>query len=136
MDANPKKLKYTSLKKHPEFRRVMSGEKMYTKHFTIFFVERASTKFEIKYNQNDIVFGIMTSKKLGNSPERNFIKRRYRSAFHEFPWNTKMFYVILPKTSSIECNFTEILDGMRFLHRKMNQSETKILPTYSKGDVI
>ncbi len=136
MDADSKKLSYTSLKKHPEFRRVMSGEKYYTKHFAMFSAERMSTKFETKYNQSDIVFGIMTSKKLGNSPERNFIKRRYRSAFREFPWNTKMFYVILPRTSSIECNFTEILDGMKFICRKMNQTETKILPTYSNGDVI
>ena len=67
------KSKISSLSKSQDFKSILSGKKISSKHLTIFF-KKLSDKSNKKLN-----IGFITKKKIGNEVKRNKIKRRLRN---------------------------------------------------------
>ena len=73
MAGDPKTIEPGRLKKRPEFLAVRNGKKLRGPHFLIEQNKRSDGGPEARY-------GLTVSKKCGNSPARNRIKRRLREA--------------------------------------------------------
>ena len=72
------KSKISSLSKSQDFKSILSGKKISSKHLTIFF-KKLSDKSNKKLN-----IGFITKKKIGNAVKRNKAKRRMRVLTQKF----------------------------------------------------
>ena len=96
------KSKISSLSKSQDFKSILSGKKISSKHLTIFF-KKLSDKNKKKLN-----LSIITKKKIGNAVLRNKIKRRLKNimndALKEINFNLNYSYILIAKkTVSVDC---------------------------------
>jgi ribonuclease P protein component len=91
----------------PEFRKIMSGgTKLRCKHFTFFQLEN-----QLEYSR----IGFIVSKKMGNAPYRNKIKRLWKEAFRlerkEFKLNCDFVLRFYPEYQLLSlCDLRKILN--------------------------
>jgi ribonuclease P protein component len=71
----------------------------------------------------DGLLGIATSKKIGNKPQRNRAKRRFREVLRELrpELHPKLDYVVVALPSSTEALLPEINDDVRRLIEDLNK---------------
>ena len=94
------KTKVISLKNNEDFKSLLKGRKLSNKYFVMFY------KKLLKKNSNYLNISIVTKKKLGNSVQRNFCKRRFKNIVNEIikkiSLNFNYSYLILAKDSSLK----------------------------------
>ena len=73
-----------------------------------------------RVRHNTVHVGLSVSKKIGNSVERNRVKRRLREAFRPYLAQVKPGYdlIFIARDAVKEAEFTAILSTMRYLLRK------------------
>ena len=102
------KVKISSLSKNIDFKNVLEGKKINNFYITIFFKE-------ISGKGNDrLNLSIVAKKKLGNSVQRNKIKRRLRNISRYILKNIKLnlnySYLIIAKKTVLENKYVDIKD--------------------------
>ena len=109
----PSEIAFQSLSGSKEFKEVLSGKKINSNLFTIFY----KLKNE-KDNNKKILLSCVAAKKLGNAVKRNRMRRRLkmatRKAIIEIKKNfqTKFKYVIFAKSKIYDENFQNIVDEL------------------------
>ena len=97
------KVKISSLSKNIDFKNVLEGKKI-----TIFFKEISGK------GNNRLNLSIVAKKKLGNSVQRNKIKRRLRNISRYILKNIKLnlnySYLIIAKKTVLENKYVDIKD--------------------------
>tara|TARA_Y100000591_G_C21362193_1_gene464627 strand:- start:110 stop:451 length:342 start_codon:yes stop_codon:yes gene_type:complete len=104
------KTKISSLKKKEDFKSILGGKKIANRYSTIFFKKLENQKPE-KAN-----ISFVTKKKIGNSVERNKIKRRLRNLMNELAKNSqinlKYSYLLIAKRSLLNDKFNDIKQSL------------------------
>lgn len=82
--------------KSSQFKPLFRSGRRITKRSAIFF---------LKKNQDKISrLGLSVSKKVGNSPQRNRVKRVSRELFKFFPYEEKDLIILFSKSGSLDLN--------------------------------
>ena len=114
------KTKIVALKNNEDFKSLLKGHKLSNKYFTIFF-KKLSNK-----NSNFLNVSISTKRKIGNSVERNKIRRKIKAITHDIikknSANFNYCYLIIVKKSSILKDEYNIIKKTMFLNfKKLNK---------------
>jgi ribonuclease P protein component len=99
-----------TIKSYSHFKFVMnSGKKMVFSHSVVYWVpyQKFCGKFK-SYIQENGVYGIMVTKKMGNAVKRNFMKRRIRVALAKMDLQN-FATVIVARNSSAEVKIEDII---------------------------
>ena len=106
-----KKFSFESLSGSKEFKEVLSGKKLNSHLFTIFYKLK---NFNDK--KNSIQLSCVAAKKLGNAVKRNKIKRRLRNimndAYKKISINLNYSYLVIAKSTMLNNNFTNIKETL------------------------
>ena len=115
LKTNPQKL--ISLKKRAQFLRVAKGKRRGAKSFLLQ-MQRAKQISE----QNHVAIGFTVTKRVGNSPERNRIKRRLREAAKkcQADFMLNYDYVIIGKRAALYEPFDELTNNIKTAIKKIN----------------
>ena len=89
-----------TIKKHHEFKQIMEdGKKIVTPEYVLYTLPRDKFVTNYKYKEQDVLYGILVSRKLGKAHERNLAKRRIRHKLHSglFASDIKIAYIFIPR---------------------------------------
>ena len=108
-----KAIAFQSLSGSSEFKNVMSGKKISTHLFTIFYKNK-----DISDNKLSIKLSCVAAKKLGNAVKRNRMRRRLKMATRKAiieigeEFNKKLKYAIFAKPKVYDDNFQNIVNEL------------------------
>jgi ribonuclease P protein component len=108
--------KSARLLKHADFERVYnSGERLFYKDLTMFFVRGASGSSEAQSSSGSVRIGLTVGRTLGGAVVRNRIKRRMREALrkHLQELSPPVDVVVNPKKSAAVAEFAELESQVR-----------------------
>ena len=119
----------TRLKKRTEFQAVAKGISRSRKAFKIQTIKR-KTERSIQINPSSIRIGFTVTKKTGNSPERNRIKRRLREAWQIVaPTCAKAGYdyVLIGRRHALLIKFEELKSDLENAIRQVGKQYDELL---------
>ena len=108
--------KSARLLKHADFERVYnSGERLFCKDLTVFFVRGARGSSEANPSSDAVRIGLTVGRALGGAVVRNRIKRRVREALrkHLGELSPPLDVVVNPKKSAAEVEFLDLEEQVR-----------------------
>ncbi len=116
------------LKKRAQFIRANKAQRISKTSFTLKMVKTNSVSnlpaFMISENETKAGIGYTITKKTGNSPQRNRIKRRFRAASnicaHLFKPNYD--YVLIGRPKALTTPFSELVKDLKNAVRKINKT--------------
>ena len=70
---------------------------------------------------------VVTSRLVGNAPERNKVRRRLKAIFHEEKFFQKLFdCIVIVKKGGVELPFTDLKDALLKAYAKAQKMETHV----------
>ncbi len=98
------------LKNRAQFLRVAKGRRIANKSFSLQMIKLLS-----ETSQMQAGIGYTITKKIGNSPERNRIKRRFRAAVEKCAdyFHSKHDYVLIGRRKALSQPFNELVNDLK-----------------------
>jgi ribonuclease P protein component len=107
------RLTYESLSGSEEFKKILSGNKIQSKLFTIFYILK-----DKEDKASNIKVSCVAAKKLGNAVKRNRMRRRLKMAFRKSietigsRFNKNFKYAVFAKSKIYDEEFAKITDEL------------------------
>lgn len=119
-------IKFISLNKNQEFKKILKKKKLDTNYFTVYFAKKKLDK-QRDYKKN-LNISFVAKKKIGNAVKRNKIKRKLKAAVQQLLEKKKVIdlnqtYVIFGKKDTYKDKFSLILNETNKAFKKIKQME-------------
>jgi ribonuclease P protein component len=119
-------IKFKSLNKSKEFRKILRKKKFNTKYFTIYF-DKYSGTFKKKFNKYLNISFVM-KKSIGNAVIRNKVKRKLKYAVQKISKEKQLIslnytYVIFGKNNVYKDKFANVFDEVNQAFRRIKKMD-------------